>query len=303
MVVKDSRMKHPKPPNTTKDFIVIVGKKDEERFRQFRTEQHRDSLLSIQGTEHTLNIWAVNSHSHYGPWSMMQQGDRIFFAIIGSEFSHYGTVYGTLQNRDIATRLWGDTPRTRLHDCLILFSSTGDMSRPFHETCRNAGIRIPVRAGGVHLAKNRVPATPTHGNVTGVVVVEDGGGGPAARKSEVVTRFVRDTKKVRQLKQRYSDECQVCGYAIRVSYRIRYSEVHHIHPLKDGGDDSFANMLVLCPTHHVEFDYKAIGIAADGKTVVRSDGKPVGRLTLRRGHRIAMKNIDFHTEGMANGEL
>ena len=286
------------------DFIVVVGKRDEERFRQFRMRQYQDRLRSIKDTRHAYNIWSLNSHRHHTLWSKIREGDRVFFASLGSEFSHYGTVYKTLQNRDIATKLWGNSPRMRLHDCLILFSSTEDVSKSFHETCRNAGIKMPITQDGVYLSKNKVlDATPVHSKATGTVIEYDNDDGPAAKRYEVVTRFIRDTKKVRQLKEKYDNRCQICGYTISISAISKYSEVHHLHPLKDGGDDNFANKLVLCPTHHVEFDYKTIGIGTDRKTIINSNGKQIGVLTMQKDHKIAMKHIRFHLAEMSKNEF
>ena len=219
------------------------------------------------------------------------------------EFSHYGTVYKTLQSRDIATRLWGSSPRIYSHDCLILFSSVEKISRPFNETCKNAGIKTPVLSDGVHLSKNKISTVPLHSMPTGIVWEYDSQDGPAARKSEVVTRFMRDTKKVIQLKKKYGNKCQVCGYIIQISSEQRYSEVHHIYPLKDGGDDDFTNMLVLCPTHHVEFDYKIIGIDTDKKTIIDWTRKHIGKLLMHKTHKIALKNIQFHLAGMNKNEF
>lgn len=114
-----------------------------------------------------------------------------------------------------------------------------------------------------------------------------------AKKSEVVTRLIRDTSAVRQLKKAYRDKCQVCGSIIHLADKSRYSEVHHIRPLGRGGNDNLANMLVLCPNHHVMFDYGAIWISTDGRTVVGTAG-PIERLTMHKKHKIAMKNILFH---------
>jgi len=113
-----------------------------------------------------------------------------------------------------------------------------------------------------------------------------------------VTRFIRDTKKTRLLKKKYHDKCQVCNYQISIGSRKFYSEVHHLYPLKDGGDDNFNNMLVLCPTHHAEFDYKVSGIDMNGITIINKDGNPIGELTIMKDHKIHQKNILFHLQGL-----
>lgn len=288
----------------SRDFIVIVAPKDKERFLQFKTRYHQSMLRSIPDIQNASNIWAINSHTHYDLWASIREGDRIFFAMLGSDFSYYGTVHKTLRDRTIAATLWGNTPRILLHDCLVLFTSTKETSLPFNDACKNAGITTPVTFDGIYAAKNKIL------NVTTIpkespsgIIIKDDHDGPAVQKSEAVTRFIRDTNKVRQLKKKYDDKCQVCGYVIPITNKIRYSEVHHIHPLKDGGDDDFDNMLVLCPTHHVEFDYKIIGIDADLETIVDRYKVPIGKLRMSSEHKLDMKNIKFHMERMSKNEL
>jgi len=57
-------------------------------------------------------------------------------------------------------------------------------------------------------------------------------------------------------------------------------------------------MLVLCPTHHAEFDYKVIGIDMNGITIINKDGNPIGELTIMKDHKIHQKNILFHLQGL-----
>ena len=98
------------------------------------------------------------------------------------------------------------------------------------------------------------------------------------------------------MKKLYRDECQVCGYAIQVADR-RYSEVHHLRPLGRGGDDDYANMLVLCPTHHVEFDHAVLGVSMDGRSVVDRGGS-ARSLDLRAGHSLGRENVEFQRKRM-----
>ena len=87
------------------------------------------------------------------------------------------------------------------------------------------------------------------------------------------------------MKELYMDKCQVCGYAIQVAADRRYSEVHHLRPLGRGGDDGCANMLVLCPTHHVEFNHAVLGVSMDGRSVVDRGGS-ARPLALRADHSL-----------------
>ena len=55
-----------------------------------------------------------------------------------------------------------------------------------------------------------------------------------------------------------------------------YSEVHHYWPLEEGGDDDPGNMIVMCPNHHAEFDFRIKFINYDMITIINQDGKETG---------------------------
>lgn len=281
----------------TNDFILILDKKDDERFRQFKTGYYQKFIKSIEKLHGASNLWAFSS-IRSDP-SLIQKNDRIFFASYKSPFSHYGIVSKTFTDQSIVLKMWGDSPRTRSFDTLVLFSSVNEIDEPFNELCRKAGLNPTKITSNIYIVKNKlVEFQPQSQNqkVLGIIISSDDG--QPDKKSEVVRRFIRDTKKVRQLKRKYNDKCQICGYAIMTSVKSRYSEVHHLHPLKDGGDDDFENMLVLCPTHHVEFDYKVIGIEGDKNGIIDKNGKKIGSITMAKGHVLNEKNIKFHLAGM-----
>ena len=123
------------------------------------------------------------------------------------------------------------------------------------------------------------------------------GGGPPPWATEAVTRAVRNTSTVRRLKDLYGDKCQVCGRVIQVTQDRRYSEAHHLRPLGLGGDDDPSNMLVLCPTHHVEFDYAVLGVSRDGRSAVDRGGR-ARPLALLDGHSLDTKNVVFQLSRM-----
>lgn len=87
-----------------------------------------------------------------------------------------------------------------------------------------------------------------------------------------VTRIIRDTLLAHQLKNLYQNKCQICGKKIRLLNQD-YSEAHHIRPLGDPhrGIDEWSNILILCPNHHVEYDYGAIAIDPPTKRIIHID--------------------------------
>ena len=58
--------------------------------------------------------------------------------------------------------------------------------------------------------------------------------------------------------QKFNFECQECGEHFSyftpagAELPVHWGEVHHVIPLKDGGEDSIGNMTLLCKKHHKE---------------------------------------------------
>jgi hypothetical protein len=75
-----------------------------------------------------------------------------------------------------------------------------------------------------------------------------------------INRRIRDTEIIRELKEKYNNKCQICGKTLMKSYEANYSEGHHLHPLGENGPDVKGNIIILCPNHHAEFDYKTVAI-------------------------------------------
>lgn len=123
----------------------------------------------------------------------------------------------------------------------------------------------------------------------------------AARPETVETRIsrrIRNTAIVKDLKQAYEFECQVCGTHRFRSSTDRYAEGHHIRPLgaPHDGPDVPGNILVLCPDHHADFDYGVIDIDINSLRIRHAhdddtDGK---ELTLHAEHNLDQSHLDYH---------
>lgn len=289
------------------DYIMIVSKRDAERFRRFRMGEDGDAVRALKQSA-SVNVWGLSAASCESIWPMIKCGDRVCFAEHGSRFVVCGIVSSTVLDRQAAVRMWGDTPRMRALDRLILFSNVFRISEPFSQTCRTAGV-VPLEFTALQKAKGRIDVSMSSADLPTIeatlpqysipILVDENG--PPGRAAIIGTRFARDVDKTRQIKMLYHNECQVCGTALGVPGRNKYSEVHHLHPLKDGGDDDYGNMVVLCPNHHVEFDRMVIGISVDGTTVVDRQGRARGKITMAKGHVINPKNIAYHREAMWTG--
>lgn len=113
------------------------------------------------------------------------------------------------------------------------------------------------------------------------------------------TRIIRDTIKSENLKKIYDYKCQICNFEILISQNKKYSEVHHVWPLGEGGMDNIDNMLVLCPNHHIQFDYAVIGFDKDNSNqVIDRQETKMGVITFEKNHILKQTNIKHHMEKM-----
>ncbi|MFD5817807.1 HNH endonuclease [Streptomyces sp. NPDC127038] len=123
----------------------------------------------------------------------------------------------------------------------------------------------------------------------------EGEAGPAARRTAMLSRIVRDTELAARVKQLHDDRCQVCNLQLPARFGT-YSEAAHIRGLgrPHHGPDKLSNLLVLCPNHHVQFDALAIYIDSDGTVRTTTDDSPVGELRRHPAHRIDEAHLRYH---------
>ncbi|MFF0714669.1 HNH endonuclease [Streptomyces bauhiniae] len=119
--------------------------------------------------------------------------------------------------------------------------------------------------------------------------------GPAERRDATVSKIVRDTPMVRRAKGMHADHCQVCGIQLATRFGT-YSEGAHIRGLgrPHDGPDEMANLLVLCPNHHVQFDALAIYVDTAGDVRYTADDGRIGELRRIPGHLIAEAHLRYH---------
>jgi len=111
------------------------------------------------------------------------------------------------------------------------------------------------------------------------------------RVQGTILRIVRDTKIAHDIKTLYKHKCQVCNIAIPTKNGL-YSEGAHIRPLgkPHNGDDSLANLICLCPNHHVMFDRGSFSIEDNFQLT----GTENGKLFVSEKHKIDIENIRYH---------
>lgn len=115
------------------------------------------------------------------------------------------------------------------------------------------------------------------------------------RRVDQVQRVVRSTAVCSYVKQVHQYRCQVCGTRLETAAGP-YAEAAHIRPLgkPHDGPDVAANVLCLCPNHHVLFDYGMISVADDGTLI-----GDVGKLRLAQGHSVDASCASYHRNHIA----
>ncbi|MEU6824425.1 HNH endonuclease [Streptomyces atriruber] len=119
--------------------------------------------------------------------------------------------------------------------------------------------------------------------------------GPAERRATNTSRIVRDAGLANRVKEMHADHCQVCGEQLAKRFGT-YSEAAHVRGLGQphNGPDELANLLVLCPNHHVQFDTLAIYIDPDGVVRATADGRRQGTLRRLPQHVISEAHLRYH---------
>lgn len=121
------------------------------------------------------------------------------------------------------------------------------------------------------------------------------------RTTRIKEEVRRDNSIVEKLKEKYSYQCQVCRDQRFQGDSKRYAEGHHIKPLRpDGGPDIVDNILVLCPNHHIDFEYGMIRVDPDNFKINHRYESDLNGETLRvlDSHNIS-RYIQYHDENIA----
>jgi putative restriction endonuclease len=116
-----------------------------------------------------------------------------------------------------------------------------------------------------------------------------------AYATTTVTRRIRDSALVREVKAIYEDACQLCGLTLVGVEGRRYSEGAHVRPLGKPhlGADKLDNILCLCPNHHAQLDLGGL-LIDDDMSVSQLKSGSLGVLTFKNHHALSVDNATYH---------
>ena len=124
--------------------------------------------------------------------------------------------------------------------------------------------------------------------------------GTEVKKENKVTiqRLVRNSQLADKIKELYDNRCQLCGYKLRSANGGYKSEAHHIQPFNKihRGDDTFRNLIVLCPNCHTQFDelYYAINPETlEIHSLFEDDDYENANLDFIEGHELGKEYLEY----------
>jgi 5-methylcytosine-specific restriction protein A len=112
---------------------------------------------------------------------------------------------------------------------------------------------LPLEQRARLLPEEKLEALLLAGDESAVerLLLDEPAGMAEERRQYLVAEVVRrDRNLVEELRDLYAGECQICGWAPLQKYGTEICEAHHVRWLSRGGDDTLANLVLVCPNHH-----------------------------------------------------
>ena len=277
-------------------FFILIDKNNEEKFRKFKLEKFNDNTKEILNNNSAKFVWGLHKGKVKSSlWSKLQKNDTIYFSTLQENFKISATLTKKIKNLKFGKLFYpNDLDASSIH-YFLFFDDIQKTNLSFNELIHNSITRLSVPVPGIYELKKEYYQTKIKKSKPKKFIYPTNG--PAKKNKSEVWRFLRDPKPVRELKTLYRDKCQVCDQTFEIGNDKFYSEVHHYRPLEAHGDDDKSNMIVVCPNHHTQFDYKIIAIDRDGASIIDNAGKKtLEQITFHKSHNLDKKNIESQLE-------
>lgn len=274
----------------------------------------------------SVSVWGTTEGSEVY-WTQIAEGDYLLFYIGNEQYRYAAKVIGKEQNSEFADALWpdwgerltgGNDPGDPWTHIIYLESPTEvdisgyEIHSDFADHKNNYTQRfmrftgadeIIARFGSVEdYIAARSSDGATEDSSSSQVDREERASDlrPPDRTDVTVSRIIRNTKLVKQLKRLYDHHCQVCGMQLQKGIDEPYAEGHHLQPLgaSPPGPDVEENILILCPNHHADFDYGMIRVDLDSKRIKHTYDTEISgtQLTVHDEHDLSDIFLAYHND-------
>ncbi len=282
-------------------FFILVDKRDSEKFRKFKIKKFSEMTDKILEKHKHNFIWSFHKSQITDIiWNQIKKNDFVYFTIPKNNFEITAKISKKMIDKKMGKLMWPDSLNSEQLTHFLLFDKLESVNLPFSEIVDYSVEKLIAPLPGIYKIKNNFKLQSKKSNQTTIYkkfsipkpfVMPTTKTNPAQKNILEVTRFVRDSIKVKKLKKLYFNKCQICGDTFEYKNNKFYSEVHHYNPLEENGNDDIDNMIVVCPNHHSKFDYKVIAIDTDLKSIIDKKGEKIAEIYFHKGHTLSEKNI------------
>ena len=275
-------------------------------YEQYTTQELSDPAM----------VWGYREKNK-GTWKQLHSGDYLLFYPGNWEYRYAARISETEHNPDFGEAIFQTPDET--FEYLVYIDSLSEIvldSKELHIDYAGYKIGHPVRSqsfndrayksitdnyGSVenYIEKHKIEDTVVS---AGDISIEEKASDirRPKRSTTTVSRVIRNSEIVSELKELYDHQCQLCGETRQRTLTNSYAEGHHVHPLgnEPPGPDIKQNILILCPNHHSDFDYGMIRIDPDTMTVEHAYENSVdgNQVKFCKNHSIDRQYIEYHNE-------
>ena len=292
----------------TNQFFLIVKNADKEKFHSFQKfglyNSKTKEILYRKNSKYVFGLH--NAVINTSIWNKIKKNDKIYLTVEKENFKISGTVSLKSKNPKLGEIVYPNSIDKKQINYFLFFKNLEKTSFSYSDLVRNYSKDDIYVEQGIHQIKeefyfakikNKKSLEHSPKKLPWEKTI-----GKSQRKRKNIESYLRN-KNVKPLKILYDDKCQIVQCGFRLKYvnekgkYLQYSEVHHYNPLKNEGDDDWSNMVVLCPNHHAEFDFRAKFIDSDKITITDKNGKETGEtIRFHKDHKFDKKNIVSNLE-------
>jgi len=289
-------------------FFLIIKNTDKDKFRSFQKHGSYNlktkEILDKKNSKYVFGLH--NAIINSSIWNKIKINDKIYLAVEKENFKISGIISSKSKNPKLGEIVYSNSMDRKQINHFLFFKNLEKTSISYSELVHNYSKAKIYLEQGIHQIKKEFYSKKTknkksHEHSPKKLPWEKTIG-KAKRNRKNIESYLRN-KNVKPLKILYADKCQIVQCTFRLKYvngngvPSSYSEVHHYNPLKNEGDDDWSNMIVLCPNHHAEFDFRTKFIDIDKITITDENGKKTDEtIRFHKEHKFDEKNIASNLE-------
>ena len=292
----------------SKQFFLILKNVDKDKFHSFKKPQSYNlktkEILDKKNSRYVFGLH--NAVINSSIWNKVKINDKIYLAVEKENFKISGIVSSKSKNSKLGEIVYPNSIDKRQINHFLFFKNLEKTSISYSDLVHNYSEDKIYLEQGIHQVKKEFYSKETKNKKSNKSYPKklpwEKTIGKAQKNRKYVESYSRN-KNVKPLKILYADKCQIVQCEFKLKYLNRkgesssYSEVHHYNPLKNEGDDDWSNMIVLCPNHHAEFDFRTKFIDTDKITITDENGKKTGEtIRFHKEHKFDEKNIASNLE-------